>query len=176
MALAQSRRALALAVGIHPRTLARIERGAQKPSWPTLEKICEELNLGIFGVARRWARDSVDLPQAVEGAPGLGLRALRLKHGMTLVQLASRTGVSAATLSRFERGLTASRKLGRRVGGPDVPHEDRDVVLDNDALASAFGLNNSTALRSACLAALELGEGEAYADASVETGQHNRAG
>ena len=158
VALGRSRRDLALAVELHPRTLARIERGAQKPLWATLERICDELHLSVFSVARRWAQDSFDLPQEAEGAPGVGLRALRLKHDMTLVQLSSVSGVSAATLSRFERGLTASRKLGRRVGGPGVPHEDRDVVLDNDAIASAFGLEDSKSLRGACIDAIHEAE------------------
>lgn len=154
IALGRSRRSLALAVNIHPRTLARIERGAQKPLWVTLEALCDELHLSVFSVAKRWASDSFNLPQEIEAAPGLGLRALRLGRGMTIVQLASASGISAATISRFERGLTASRRLGRRVGGPAVPHEDRDVVLDNDAVAMAFGLKGSDALRAACIAAI----------------------
>jgi transcriptional regulator with XRE-family HTH domain len=148
-----SRQTLAQAVAIHPKTLARIERGAQKPLWATLERICDELGLSVFGIAKRWAQDSFDLPQEGEGAPGLGLRALRVARGMTLLQLADSSGVSAATLSRFERGLTASRLLAGRVGGPGVRHEDRDVVLDNDAVAAAFGLSDSSALSAACSAA-----------------------
>jgi transcriptional regulator with XRE-family HTH domain len=84
VALGQSRRDVALAVEIHPRTLARIERGAQKPLWATLERICDELRLSVFSVARKWASDSFDLPQQADGAPGVGLRALRLNMACPL--------------------------------------------------------------------------------------------
>ena len=149
----RTRMDVATAVGIHPKTLARIERGAQKPSWPTLGRICDELGLSVFTVAPRWARQSMDIPTKPAVAPGLGLRALRRERGMTLVRLAGLLGVSAATLSRFERGLTASRLLAERVGGPDVAFDDRDVVLDGGRLASAMGFASASALERACRSA-----------------------
>lgn len=39
---------------------------------------------------------------------------------MTLVQLSERSGVSAVTVSCFDRGVTASRVLARRAGGLTV--------------------------------------------------------
>lgn len=150
-----TRREVAGAVGIRPRTLARIERGHQKPSWPTLEKLCDHLGVSVAVLAKRWLEDSNDLPTNPIASPGIGLRALRRSRGMTLVELSALSGVSAATLSRFERGLTASRLLAIRVGGPEVDRDDRDVVLDSEPLAAAFGLDGSAALRRACAAALD---------------------
>lgn len=152
-ATGRSRRDVAAAVGIAPRTLARIERGAQKPLWPTLDRLCDELGVSAFAVAKPWASQAMDLPTKPNVAPGLGLQALRRERGMTLVALAGLVGVSAATLSRFERGLTASRLLGRRVGGPDLSFDDRDVVLDAERLAPAFGLAGADALGRACRSA-----------------------
>lgn len=148
-----TRREVAAAVGIEPRTLARIERGHQKPLWPTLDRLCDHLGVSVAVLARRWLRDSLDLPQSPVSAPGIGLRALRKAQGMTLVELAAASGVSAATLSRFERGITASRRLAVRVGGPGLDDDDRDVVLENGELAAAFGFTDCAALRAACLAA-----------------------
>lgn len=154
----ESRREVAAAVGIRPRTLARIERGGQTPLWPTLERLCEHLGVGVADVARRWMQDSLDQPSNPLAAPGIGLRALRRARGLTLVELAGRSGVSAATLSRFERGLTVSRRLARRVGGVGIDPEDRDVVLDNARVALAFGLDDAEALRGACLEAFWSGQ------------------
>lgn len=149
-----TRREVAEAVGIRPRTLARIERGQQKPLWATLNRLCDQLGVSTAVVAKRWLNDSFDVPSSPHTAPGIGLRALRRARGMTLVELSALSGVSAATLSRFERGLTASRLLGGRVGHPDIARDDSDVVLDSDAVAAAFGLDGSASLRAACLAAL----------------------
>lgn len=157
----RSRRELATRVGIGPRTLARIERGAQKPLWPTLERLCEELGLSTFAVARTWAAQAMDLPESPSSAPGLGVRALRRERGLTLVEVAGRAGVSAATLSRFERGITASRLLAHRTGGPEVAADDRGVALDARRLAPAFGFEDAEEFRKACLAA----HAEAHPDA-----------
>lgn len=148
-----TRREIAAIVGIGPRTLARIERGEQQPSWKTLEAIGDALGVSMAVVAKRWLQESFDVPTDPEAVPGLGLRALRLARGMTLVTLSARCSVSAATLSRFERGVTVSRLLPARAGGPAVRWEDRDVVLDNAALASAFGFSSSAQLAAACIAA-----------------------
>ncbi len=155
-ATAASRREVAEAVGIRPRTLARIERGHQKPSWPTLEKLCDHVGVSVAVVAKRWLLDSFDLSTNPVASPGIGLRALRRSRGMTLVELAKASGVSAATLSRFERGLTASRLLATRVGGPDLDRDDRDVLLARQQLAAAFGFTDVTSLRAACASAIAM--------------------
>lgn len=141
-----TRREVARTVGIAPRTLARIERGDQKPLWPTLDRLCDHLGVSASTVARRWIADSFDVPTDPRIAPGLIVRELRRQRCLTLQELAAAAGVSAATLSRFERGLTASRLLARRVGPPDMPREEHDVVLGSDRLARALGLADVAAL------------------------------
>ena len=148
-----SRREVAAAVAIAPRTLARVERGQQVPLWATLEKLCGHLGVSVVAVARRWFSDSLDVPTDPRSSPGVGLRALRHSRRMTLEDLALRSGVSAATISRFERGLTVSRRLASRSGGSEVDRDDRGVVLDSRRVAEAFGLKDAAALRAACLAA-----------------------
>lgn len=148
-----SRREVAGAVGIAARTLARIERGDQKPLWRTIDRLCDHLGVSVVAVAGRWLKDSFDVPSNPQVAPGLGLRALRRERGVTLVELARRSGVSAATLSRFERGLTASRLLAKRVGGSDLAFDDRDLVLHSEWLSVALDFADCEALRDACVSA-----------------------
>lgn len=155
-AMGATRREVAGAVSIQPRTLARIERGHQKPSWPTLDRLCDHLGVSVAVVAKRWLTDSFDIPTNPVVSPGIGLRALRKARGMTLVELSASSGVSASTLSRFERGLTASRLLAVRVGAADLDRDDRDVVLDSRTIAAAFGYKKPASLRVACAAALAL--------------------
>lgn len=69
----ETRAAVADAVGIRPRTLARIEREAQKPSWRTLDGLCDHLGVSVVALARRWMRDSLDVPSNPSSSPGLGL-------------------------------------------------------------------------------------------------------
>lgn len=147
-----SRRDVAGSAGIAARTLARIERDAQAPTWKTLEAVCDALEISTSVVAPRWSRDASDLPEDAQLVPGLGLRALRRKRGMTLASLAKASGVSAATISRFERGLVVSRRLAKRPVHDGVIDYDT-LLIDNDRLAEALGLGNSAALREACLGA-----------------------
>ena len=161
----ESRREVAAAVGIRSRTLARIERGQQMPLWPNLERLCDHLGVSVAGLARRWLQDSFDQPTNPVASPRLGLRALRQAKGLTLVELAGLSGVSAATLSRFERGLTASRLLARRVGGAGMDPDDRDVVLVNARVAAALGMADAAALRQACVEAFRGDRGDRLANA-----------
>nr|WP_277926020.1 helix-turn-helix transcriptional regulator [Sphingomonas sp. JXJ CY 53] len=144
-----SRREVAASTGIRPRTLARIERCAQCPSWPTLERLCDHLEVNVAAVAPRWLKDSFDVPTSPTEAPGVGLRALRRERGLTLAAVAAGSGVSAATLSRFERGITASRLLGPQMGVGACGDEDLA------RLAKVFGLSDGAALWQACLVAAD---------------------
>jgi len=47
------------------------------------------------------------MTEKYEGGPGLLARLMRLAHGLTLQNLAARTGISPSTLSRFENGSLA---------------------------------------------------------------------
>ena len=60
--------------------------------------------------------------------------------------------MSAATISRFERGLVVSRRLAKRSVHDGAIDYDT-LLIDNDRLAQALGLQNSAALREACIAA-----------------------
>ena len=113
------------------------------------------LGICVVTLAPAWAEASLDIPENPVAAPGLIIGALRNQLGMTLVQLSERSGVSAATLSRFERGITASRILARRDGGPEVCFDDRNVVFDHDGVACALGFEGAAHLRSAMAQALE---------------------
>ena len=152
-ALGQTRREVAAAAALAPRTLARIERGQQVPSWETVQRLCRALDIDPYGIAPRWSVDSDDVPTDPETVPGLGLRALRRQRGVTLKALAVASGVSISTFSRFERGLLVSRLLARRLGQAPIRYSERDVVLDNDAVAVALGCSDSAELRRECLRA-----------------------
>lgn len=149
----RSRREIAEAAGVAPRTLARIERGEQLPRWPTLDRLCGALGIDPYLVAPRWSADAYDVPTDPGAVPGLGLRALRRKRGLSMEALSEASGVSVSTFSRFERGLLVSRLLGRRKDQPGVLISERDHVLENDRVASALGCTDSAALRAACLEA-----------------------
>lgn len=146
-----SRRDVAAAVGIAPRTLARIERGQQKPRWETLDGLCDHLDVSVVAVARRWFQDSLDVPTNSDVAPGLGLRALRRDRDITLAGLARLSGVSASTLSRFERGLTTSRLLSDVAG--EAQRRGGDGTYVGLGVARAFGFGDVAGLRGACRAA-----------------------
>ncbi len=149
-ATGRTRRAVAGEAGLAPRTLARIERCQQAPQWITVKRLCDVLGMDPYSVAPRWDSDSYDVPIDHEAVPGLGLRALRRARGMTLRQLSEATGISIPTLSRYERGLIASRLLGGRQDQPAVPYSERDLLLENDRVAFALGCRDSEALRKAC--------------------------
>lgn len=146
-----------MAATVATRTLARIERGQQTPSWSTFERICEVLAVSTITIARRWTIEAMDVPDHVGSVPGLGIRPLRRARGLTLVRLSELTGVSVSTLSRFERGITASRLLVDRPGWEGRRFSDRDQVLSSRPLAKALGFDDLAGLRAACD---DPGEGE----------------
>jgi transcriptional regulator with XRE-family HTH domain len=148
----RSRQGVAKTADIAPLTLARIERGDQAPTPATLERICCALGIDVWDVARRWSRDAAATPTDPEISPGLGLRALRRERDLPLTALAARSGVSVSTLSRFERGITVSRRL---TAGPAAGSggQERDVVIDSLPLARAFNFQTVEELRSACISA-----------------------
>lgn len=146
-----SRREVAEAARLAARTLARIERGAQKPSRETLMAICEVMGLSFHTVAGpRWSDDAADTTNTPDATPGLAVRELLRMRGLTQRQVADAAGVSVATLSRFERGLTASRVLTSRAGHSSVAFLDRDVMMSNAALARILGLADVEQFASLC--------------------------
>lgn len=154
LAAGWSRRNVAAAAGVSAKTLARIERVAQKPVRETLHAICDVLGLSFDTVAGdRWGKDAFDVPENPVAAPGIVIRAMRRLRGTTLRELADVAGVSVSTLSRFERGLTASRLLASRDGGPSVSFLDRDVMLSSVPFATALGFADLNHFGASCLIA-----------------------
>lgn len=141
-----SRQELAVAARISAKTLARHEQGRQRPSEPALRRLATALGVQISDLAPGWKKDDLNrLTTGIEH-PGIGLRLLRKEWGISLENAARAAGVDASTLSRFERGRHASRKLVRRVEGPI---DDR-LVLTSDALARLLGFEDSESLTFAC--------------------------
>ena len=119
-------------------------------TWSTLQRVCDVLDVSTFKIARWWATEAMDVPDNPGSVPGLRIRPLRRARGITLVRLLELTGVSVATLSRFERGVTASRLLVDRPGRDGDDYSDRDQVLSSLPLARALGFADLEALRAAC--------------------------
>jgi transcriptional regulator with XRE-family HTH domain len=120
-----SQSALARAAGVAQPTLTRWEKGLFAPRLPELEAVLAALNASA--AQRRVVLESLQAPRAIarladeKGAeerpdwraaagtmPSGGdlLRALRRRAARTLAEVALTIGISAATLSRWERGET----------------------------------------------------------------------
>ncbi|WP_082835510.1 MULTISPECIES: helix-turn-helix transcriptional regulator [unclassified Erythrobacter] len=141
-----TRRELASEAGIARKTLARHEQGRQRPSEPALRRLATTLGVQISDLAPGWKDDDLNRLTTGTEHPGIGLRLLRKERGVSLEAAAQAAGVTAGTLSRFERGMHASRKLARRVDGPI---DDR-LVLTSDALARLLGFEDAESLTFAC--------------------------
>lgn len=105
---------LAALVGISRESLSRIERGHGWPNYDTLHKIMGLLDLEWDMVATRGKTARPSRHYAPEYLQDLcsALRAGRLQEGLTLQDLAKKTGISCSQLSRIERAqITRSRKL-----------------------------------------------------------------
>ena len=101
------RREFAQLVGVSRETLSRIENGARWPSYRTLMEIMGLLRIEWSHIAIK----GTSLKKPIRATPevccqlGEALRAGRESAELTLRQLAERTGISAAQLSRIENGL-----------------------------------------------------------------------
>ena len=152
-----SRVALARAAGVAPRTLARIERGEQRPVPATLRALARALGRDVGDLAPGWDRDEEERVTSGAVAPGLGLRALRRRAGLSLAAAATAAGVSPSTLSRFERGLHAPRRLTAIGDGEHGAASIDSLAITSTRLAAVLGFHSAAALTRAC-ARVELGE------------------
>lgn len=141
-----SRQELADAARIKAKTLARHEQGRQRPSEPVLRRLATALGVQISDLAPGWRNDDLNRLTTRTEHPGIGLRLLRKEWGVSLEAAAQAAGVSAGTLSRFERGMHASRKLARRVEDPI----DGRLALTSDALAQLLRFEDAETLTYAC--------------------------
>ncbi len=107
--------AFSLKSGVHKSTLSRWEAGQSQPRLSELEQVLAALEAGSLW--RRQALAALEAPRAVarlrtednlkQTAPPTGgdlLRAMRLRQGLTLTEIAQRIGVASSILSRWERG------------------------------------------------------------------------
>ncbi len=108
-------RALARSAGVNASTLSRWESGATRPSNYELEAVLRALNASEVESQGAWER--LNAPRALTHPPpqssladappvplqGNLLRAMRMRKGWTLAQTACALGITAMTLSRWER-------------------------------------------------------------------------
>lgn len=126
---------LAVKAAVARETIYRIERG-RMPTGDVLVRLCDALGADrdIFDLRRR-ETDHIAMH------PDLALlRDRRRARGLTLHDCARLANVSAATLSRFERGMERSRELA------DFDASGRAVRLRSVGLASALGFSSVGAL------------------------------
>lgn len=121
-----SQERLALKTGVTRWAIIRLESGCHVPGSHLVHALERALNLGEGGLVRGW-KDA-----APYGTPARGPRArrARIALGYTLARIATASGVSVATISRFERECGDSALIL----GPDF---DRDDGFANHAYARA---------------------------------------
>jgi hypothetical protein len=85
-------------------------------------------------------------------APGIAVRSFRLGAGITQRDLSLAAGVSASTISRFERGLHAPRVLTRPGDGANGIDGIGTLAVVHAGLAGALGYPDVVALTMACAA------------------------
>lgn len=125
------RREFAQLVGVSRETLSRIENGARLPSYRTLMEIMGLLRIDWSHIAIEGTSSKKPIRETPETCCQLGeaLRAGRKSAELNLRQLAERTGMSAAQLSRIEHGLF---KRGRHIeivsGEGETKFDDCTIV------------------------------------------------
>ena len=101
--LGLTREALADAVSIAKSSISEWESGKREPRLPTLEKIAAVLDTTIEALMH-------DGPAEAE-AYGDRIKRMRRARGMSAEDLAEATGISPATIYRYENGSTEDLKL-----------------------------------------------------------------
>ncbi|QWC56494.1 helix-turn-helix domain-containing protein [Erythrobacter sp. 3-20A1M] len=128
-----SQQELADIAGIRRESLSRIESGRRWPSYDALYQIMGVLSLEWHDIAHKGVSERPARLYASERRQDLGsaLRAGRLKEGLTLQELARRTGLSASQLSRLERSQSVRSGLLKMIdpGKPVRPGEPPDPVF-----------------------------------------------
>lgn len=97
-----SQQRLAEQAGVERRTIMRLEKGRHVPSSSLIHSLEHILGFGERGLVTDWIEPAG--PHEM-GAWGPRARLARRFVGLSLTTLAKATGVSAATISRFEREM-----------------------------------------------------------------------
>jgi transcriptional regulator with XRE-family HTH domain len=145
-----SRRALAATAEVSRSTIAHIERGDQRPLPGTLGRIATALSVPLFVLAPTWEDAEHARPKSGTEHPGVGLRTIRRDRKLTIAALAEATGLSVSTISRFERGLHATRKL-TCTDASGTSYKDQIGIISTE-LAAALGYASAADLTRACAA------------------------
>lgn len=124
--------------------------GEQRPLPATLRRLATALGREVGEIAPGWDADEEERITSGPVVPGLGPRALRRRAGVTLAAAAAAAGVSASTLSRFERGLHAARRITALGDGEHGAASIHALALTSQALASLLGFPSTAALTRAC--------------------------
>lgn len=132
---------LADEAGVSRSTLSRIEQGHAVPRMETLERLMAALDIesSIIAEVTRVEHPVVETDasqrMAKDATLGGELRAERTRLGLTIAEVALAAGVSAAQLSRIERGqIRFSRLTGWYAGHMGLEEEYRDRVFTNPVL------------------------------------------
>lgn len=136
---------LAGAVGISRITLSRIERGHAVPRMDTLNRLMDALDLETADVlekgqgAQPALRAADTLRADKEANLGAAIRDARHGRGLSIERVAEAAGVSAAQLSRIERGQSRhSRWFGWHADDEHLDEDDRRRVFLSPVLADLF--------------------------------------
>lgn len=117
---------LAARTGVTRWTILRLERNRHVPGSHLVHALERVLNFGAGGLVRGW-KDAADYGAAARGPRA---RRARLALRLTLAEVAEASGVSVATISRFERECGDTSLIL----GPDF---ERNDGFANDAYARA---------------------------------------
>ena len=141
---AMSQSDLASVAGLSRKTIQRIENG-WPPSADTVLRIECALDLPEQSIAPKW-----DLPPGPSDSDyGSRVRARRRALGLSLEETAAAAGVSAATLSRFERGVSTPRRWFAE--WTDEVGRTRDAIIVQP-LAEVLGFRDVRELHEFCMA------------------------
>ena len=118
-------------LGVKRETLSRIDNDRKLPSYKTLSRYLDLLDMELDAVAHKGDSSRAPIPDFPEVCLQLGeaLETGREKEGLTLRQLEEHTGISYSQLSRLTRGQF---KGGRHV---KVKYFDGNREFDDDTLA-----------------------------------------
>ncbi len=122
---------LAERAGVERRTIMRLEKDRHVPSSPLIHALERVLGFGERGLVAGWTEPA--RPHEV-GAWGPRARLARRFVGLTLATLAKAAGVSAATISRFEREMGDT---------PLILQDAERGHVGNAQYAAALGFNGT---------------------------------